>query len=252
MVVSKNPGGSKRVTSLADALKLNFGIVTTERRRTPLSGSMILESGYIENMSELPSRCGPSAEVDGEVQAGSPLEAEDSLPQRRSSQRTRAQANGAPTAASPAHRPTNSHVGSSPLFRSSRIDSQSPPASRAPIQRNTETSSLANGAGTESDSADEYTDERAREVITGRLVQGHIVDDDYPSPILSTMSSSVATLPGDALGQSQYDDRDPMASSFYSNASGNQADQIGSILMLQLRRMRMKDSRTRSLSIPSR
>ena len=30
VVVSKNPGGTKRVTSLADALKLSFGIVTTD------------------------------------------------------------------------------------------------------------------------------------------------------------------------------------------------------------------------------
>lgn len=48
VVVSKNPGGTKRVTSLADALKLNFGIVMTDRRR-PGSGhasmmaSMVLD-----------------------------------------------------------------------------------------------------------------------------------------------------------------------------------------------------------------
>jgi ribose-phosphate pyrophosphokinase len=33
VVVSKNPGGTKRVTSLADALNVSFGIVTTDRRR---------------------------------------------------------------------------------------------------------------------------------------------------------------------------------------------------------------------------
>lgn len=33
VVVSKNPGGTKRVTSLADALKLSFGIIMTDRRR---------------------------------------------------------------------------------------------------------------------------------------------------------------------------------------------------------------------------
>lgn len=38
VVVSKNPGGTKRVTSLADALKLSFGIVTTDRRRPGKSG----------------------------------------------------------------------------------------------------------------------------------------------------------------------------------------------------------------------
>lgn len=47
VVVSKNPGGTKRVTSLADALKLSFGIVTTDTRRPRLhshsvDGSFIL------------------------------------------------------------------------------------------------------------------------------------------------------------------------------------------------------------------
>jgi ribose-phosphate pyrophosphokinase len=37
VVVSKNPGGTKRVTSLADALKLSFGIVTTDRRRAGMA-----------------------------------------------------------------------------------------------------------------------------------------------------------------------------------------------------------------------
>lgn len=50
VVVSKNPGGTKRVTSLADALKLSFGIVTTDRRRprehytdSSLNGSVLFE-----------------------------------------------------------------------------------------------------------------------------------------------------------------------------------------------------------------
>jgi ribose-phosphate pyrophosphokinase len=68
-------------------------------------------------------------------------------------------------------------------------------------------------------SPDEYTDERAREVITGRLYQGHIVDDDFPSPLLSTLSGSVMNLAGDLIGPPQLDERDPMASSFMSTAS---------------------------------
>ena len=40
VVVSKNPGGTKRVTSLADALNLSFGIVTTDRRRPHVPSSM--------------------------------------------------------------------------------------------------------------------------------------------------------------------------------------------------------------------
>lgn len=48
VAVSKNPGGTKRVTSLADSLKLSFGIVTTDRRRPRMPhsmyGSAVLES----------------------------------------------------------------------------------------------------------------------------------------------------------------------------------------------------------------
>ncbi|KAK9387215.1 phosphoribosyltransferase-like protein [Lipomyces mesembrius] len=33
VVVSKNPGGTKRVTALADALKINFAMINTDRRR---------------------------------------------------------------------------------------------------------------------------------------------------------------------------------------------------------------------------
>ncbi|CAK7897868.1 ribose-phosphate pyrophosphokinase 1 [[Candida] anglica] len=34
VMVSKNPGGTKRVTALADALKINFAMIHTDRRRT--------------------------------------------------------------------------------------------------------------------------------------------------------------------------------------------------------------------------
>jgi hypothetical protein len=40
VVVSKNPGGTKRVTSLADNLKLNFGIVMTDRYRVGGQGDV--------------------------------------------------------------------------------------------------------------------------------------------------------------------------------------------------------------------
>lgn len=67
----------------------------------------------------------------------------------------------------------------------------------------------------------EYTDERAREVITGRLIQGHIVDDDFPSPILSTMSGSTTQFQGEYIGSSHFEDRDPMTASFLSTASSH-------------------------------
>ena len=69
VVVSKNPGGSKRVTSMADALKLSFGIITTERRRPYMCNSMMASAildpipldghvfkGVFEHSSELLER----------------------------------------------------------------------------------------------------------------------------------------------------------------------------------------------------
>ena len=46
VVVSKNPGGAKRVTSLADSLKLDFGIIMTDRAR-PNSGRNSLSNSTI-------------------------------------------------------------------------------------------------------------------------------------------------------------------------------------------------------------
>lgn len=50
VVVSKNPGGTKRVTSLADALKLSFGIVTTDRRR-PHPGNSMFNSVIFDSVT---------------------------------------------------------------------------------------------------------------------------------------------------------------------------------------------------------
>ena len=61
---------------------------------------------------------------------------------------------------------------------------------------------------------EEFNDERARDVITGRLIHGHIVDDSAPSPALSGMSNGA-----DGLASPQYEEKDPLALSFISNAS---------------------------------
>lgn len=218
-MVSKNPGGSKRVTSLADALKLNFGIVTTDRRRNHTNGNVAI--GFLDGMSDVPDTSNGDHLRD--MNSGQLTENSngigDSSMSRRSPQRARVSANGGQNAASLSSRPTNGYIGSSPLIQSRRMDSESPPASRTPQQRSSILSSHEHSGRADGDSADEYTDERAREVITGRLIQGHIVDDDYPSPILSTMSGSIGTLPGELLGSLQLDDRDPMMSSFMSTAS---------------------------------
>lgn len=58
VVVSKNPGGSKRVTSMADALKLSFGIITTDRRRpwntcnNSMMNSAIIDPTGLDGMAD--------------------------------------------------------------------------------------------------------------------------------------------------------------------------------------------------------
>ena len=138
--------------------------------------------------------------------------------QQRSQPRSRTQVNGhAPSSQLPIRSP-HDIPRSSPLIQSTRVDSASPPTSRSASRQGIASPS---GLGLSNDVVEEYTDERAREVITGRLIQGHIVDDDFPSPLLSTMSGSLATLPDTGLGSSHYDGpvADPMASSIISNMS---------------------------------
>ena len=224
--MSKNPGGTKRVTSMADALKLNFGMVTTDRRRTDMHGyNAMMGSGF------LPSRMSSgtldeshenAAERDAETQIDVTSAPEVDL-QQRGPLWPRAQVNGAVASPQLPARGPNDIPRSSPLVQSMRVDSVSPPVSRSPSRQNIASPS---GLGLSNDVVEEYTDERAREVITGRLIQGHIVDDDFPSPLLSTMSDSVTTLPDTALGPSHYDNQpvDPMTSSIISNMSAYPSD----------------------------
>ncbi|KAL7897936.1 5-phospho-ribosyl-1-pyrophosphate synthetase [Trichoderma sp. SZMC 28014] len=166
VVVSKNPGGTKRVTSLADALKLNFGLVTTDRRRgTNMTGSMIMN--HLDGLERRP--------------------VSENLAQSDTQQAA-------------AEKPALSRAGTRTPVRNTRIvtDSQG-----SPIRTSDLSSSATNLAdpSTEDQSAarrkssaqldSDYDDRRAQEVIHGRLIQGHIVEDDFPSPARSTAANSV-------------------------------------------------------------
>ena len=229
VVVSKNAGGTKRVTSLADALKLNFGIVTTDRRRPHMSGSIVLDSATIRDSLGTDGACDmdhtTAVELDVEAQIDPLGNNENARPRRKPSQRLRLQTSGGAQPTSAPLRPTNAYPGSSPLIQSTRVESTSPPSLRSrPAERTDGITASHPFMTPEESSADEYTDERAREVITGRLVQGHIVDDDYPSPALSAISASIATLPGDRMTSSHMDEPDPMMSSFISTVSSFQPE----------------------------
>ncbi|QSZ32270.1 hypothetical protein DSL72_001844 [Monilinia vaccinii-corymbosi] len=190
--VSKNAGGTKRVTSLADALKLNFGMVTTDKRRTPANMSMSMIMSRLEDSSgenlesdinKLPVGACPAVEEETaeepEINGAEAEPTSTTLPNGDSPPRqTRARQNSHPSlqrAANtssvirPGHR--NSVGAPSPLTRAHNTPPRSAPVDEATYA--------------------EYTDERAREVTHGRLVQGHIVSDDYPSPTQSAMSSSL-------------------------------------------------------------
>ncbi|KAI4160669.1 MAG: hypothetical protein LQ342_005508 [Letrouitia transgressa] len=214
VVVSKNPGGSKRVTSLADALKLNFGIITTDRRRETMGNSIFLDAnGHFAKLGDSTYDVNhrQAMEEDAEQQLESAVNNNENSGSQRLAGHTNSSSFGLPIP----QRQTNGHHGVSPLMNSRRIDSESPPSSRTPIPRS---APLVNSVSA-GDPVDEYTDERARDVITGRLIQGHLVDDDHPSPVFSTMSGSISALPADTLGPSQFDDQDPMASSLMSTLS---------------------------------
>ncbi|KAJ4857483.1 phosphoribosyl synthetase-associated domain-containing protein [Trichoderma breve] len=135
VVVSKNPGGTKRVTSLADALKLNFGLVTTDRRRgTNMTGSMIMN--HLDGLDQRSTRVVTDSQ-------GSPIRSSD--------------------------------------LSTSATNLADPVQADQPATRRKSAVHLDS----------DYDDRRAQEVIHGRLIQGHIVEDDFPSPGRSTAGNSV-------------------------------------------------------------
>ncbi|KAI1358379.1 phosphoribosyltransferase-like protein [Xylaria arbuscula] len=199
VVVSKNAGGTKRVTSLADALKLNFGLVTTDRKRaTNMTASMIMRhldgwdqnTAYVNGVLRSPpvsSEERNAIAVDGNAYAHNATPQSTVLTDSQGSPRRVA---GPPLRTNGASR--------TPYTRALHGSSQASQAS--PIDEEAE----------EGGEIQEYTDERAQEVTHGRLVQGHVVPDDFVSPAQSD---------GDGSQSGQGADEDPMtmsrASSFF-------------------------------------
>ncbi|ORY18613.1 phosphoribosyltransferase-like protein [Clohesyomyces aquaticus] len=215
VVVSKNPGGTKRVTSLADALKLSFGIVTTDRRRAATSvlwnESAIYEQLGLDGTYETPGLVEAALDADAHI---TPMSSPAFNPRpdiAKPKLRARAGSN-------PLQRRANGETLSSPLSKSTRINSVTEP--EVPLDDlRVNTAGGSDNDPAEEESGDEYTDERARDVIHGRLVHGHIVDEDHPSPAMSAVSSSTYHRnrpPSDGDGEPI---PDHMMSSFISTAS---------------------------------
>lgn len=178
VVVSKNAGGTKRVTSLADTLKLNFGIVTTDRRRPKVPVTMSDSTIFfdaVDHDTRVPKDQQPFELHLHSAQATPPI----------------------PEEAEPVN------------AARSLLRPETPPSARRP---------------SELEAAHEYTDLRVRDVITGRLVQGQLVDDDYHP---DSESHSGGTTPGaGGSGSAENSEVVPetMFNSMISNASSQAPD----------------------------
>ncbi|POR37982.1 Ribose-phosphate pyrophosphokinase 1 [Tolypocladium paradoxum] len=168
VVVSKNAGGTKRVTSLADALKLNFGMVTTDRKRgTNMTASMIMHQlDAVERQPALENLTGGDTSTSTE-------EDQDANAERTPVRNPRiiADSRGSPTC-----------LGESSLRAPESSSSAAADPNATPPRRTPELPTAVD---------QDYDDRRAHEVIHGRLVQGHIVEDDFPSPAISATENSI-------------------------------------------------------------
>lgn len=191
VVVSKNAGGTKRVTSLADALKLNFGIVTTDRKRAGNNMSASLIMNHLDNFDR-PT----TSYVNGNRQTRASSEDDDPARSLRDSNtsmpsRVVADSQGSPRRTNGASARANN---ATPRGRSLHTPSQTSPIDEL-----------------EEEEAQDFTDERAQVVTHGRLVQGHIVPDDYPS-------ANQSEAGGEGSQSAQHmDGEDPMAMSHASS-----------------------------------
>ncbi|KAI0132026.1 phosphoribosyltransferase-like protein [Xylariales sp. AK1849] len=163
VVVSKNAGGTKRVTSLADALKLNFGIVTTDRKRAAgnMTASMIMN-----HLDSLP------AAINGNRHSRVASEDMDSAHTQDANGAPRSSRTVADSQGSPRHSTHGPPLRTNGLTRS--------PYARA-IHNSSQASPIDELNEEEDAETQDYTDVRAQVVTQGRLVQGHIVPDDYIS-----------------------------------------------------------------------
>ncbi|KAI9726705.1 MAG: hypothetical protein M1834_008640 [Cirrosporium novae-zelandiae] len=220
MVVSKNAGGTKRVTSLADALKLKFGMVTAHRKKpypNPMADNSLLLNGSVL-YGEIEVKGKVDIQIDG-------IAEENHFTRSRSPrQRTRA-VNGSPRSQLP-HRlidGESNNVGGAASKLPERPRTPSSPRTRLQRAQTAPSTPIAYRSSEDEASGDESMDEQPPRQVTGRFIHGHIVDDDHPSPALSALTNSTATLPPTSNNRtSERSDspaNDPMASSFLSTVS---------------------------------
>jgi ribose-phosphate pyrophosphokinase len=160
VVVSKNPGGTKRVTSLADALKLSFGIVTTDRRRatTAWNESAMFEQLRLDGTYETQQVIEAALDAEASITPISSLTLRTKVEPEKPKPQARARA-----PSNPLQRRTNGSLEplGSPLSKSMRASSIVEP--EEPLEPLRESKKIKDeqgeDGGVDEESADEYTDE---------------------------------------------------------------------------------------------
>lgn len=217
VVVSKNPGGTKRVTALADALKINFAMIHTDRRRrqnkgqlhtappTPntLSGLSPTHHAVIESQKKKSSLTVATAAAAAAVTAAANATAAAA---NATTAAANASANGTATSSSIPSQTSNKSSTKTPSglsrqISASEVGSDSEDADvedqvklepPLPVEGDSSPSSrhLPNYNYPVDEPFTQITEEDGEEeeehgmsghgVHVGRVVQGHIVDEDYP------------------------------------------------------------------------
>lgn len=248
VVVSKNPGGTKRVTSLADALNLEFGIIMTDRARpgsgrTSLNASTILHKptasiSKVDAYDDLPGQyssqsvAGITKQVPGVNDAHNERRGElvdDATPKPGSSPQDSIAANGIAQLNLSHVDATGEKNISQSLSNTSKLGPHK--GSLAPESALVATHQSMSPDATTPDEFNSHN----HDIITGRLIHGHIVDDSVPSP----PPSAAPSRPGGLRHHDSDDDLpDPMLSSVFSTTSsvhtgpdyglGGSGDAVGS------------------------
>ena len=220
VVVSKNVGGTKRVTSLADVLKLSFAIISTDRNRArpqQSQSSMIDSTVFFDAIEPQSLRTQIREETEDDAHEAD-TETNGRPSRKRRTSRLKAQTNGV----SVTSRPKAVTIASSPTMH---VATPSPSRSPSPNRLQRADTLPSARRPSEYEAGEDFNDEKARDVIVSRLIHGHVVGDDHPSPALSGMSASGSAFHDRQLPDAIDDSgNDPMTSSFMSTTSSLRPD----------------------------
>jgi ribose-phosphate pyrophosphokinase len=191
VVVSKNPGGTKRVTSLADALKLSFGIVTTDRRRAGTAvhwnESAMFEQLRLDGGYEPSSLTGPAVDLDAEITSITKIPHD----QPSESGKPKSSAYAPPLPLQRRINGVSESIGS-PLSKSMRASSIVEP--EVPLEPIRTTVSNLREQEDEEQSADESAEEYTDEVCFSTVITGIVANRDSVHGMSFTDVSYKGTL----------------------------------------------------------